>query len=270
MTTLGLNSNDNICCDLTKSTPNFSQCFDIVIHAAGDITPQQADAVNFDGTRRLCQALEANPPQALVYISSLSVYGLTEGVDIDETAPLAPVTVYGKSKLKAEQFLTQWCADHDVTLSILRPAMIVGTGMKGTLGAMVKGIASGYYFHIKDNEARRSVIHASDVALAARLIAPVGGVYNLTDRIHPTIHDLAEAIAHRLGDRRIYSLPLRCFEFAARIGNHLSFIPFSSSKLAQLTNSLTFSSDAISKAIDWQPRDVVNFLLTHKYDENDL
>ncbi len=270
MTTLGLNSNDDIRCDLTKTTPTFSKRFDIVVHAAGDITPQQADAVNFDGTRRLCHALEANPPQALVYISSLSVYGIPEGSDIDETAPLSPVSVYGKSKLKAEQFLTQWCADHAVKLSILRPAMIVGTGMKGALGAMVKGISSGYYYHIKGNKARRSVIHAYDVARAARLIAPVGGIYNLSDRVHPTVHDLAEAIAHRLGDRRIYSLPLRWFEFAARIGNHFSFIPFSSSKLAQLTNSLTFSSDAISKAIDWQPRDVVNFLLTHKYDENDL
>lgn len=148
--------------------------------------------------------------------------------------------------------------------------MIVGTGMKGTLGAMVKGIASGYYFHIKGNEARRSVIHAYDVARAVRLIAPVGGIYNLADRVHPTVRNLAEAIAHRLGDRRIYTISPRLLNFAARIGDKISFIPFSSEHLQRLTSTLTVDSSAISEVIDWQPRDVVNFLLTHQYDENDL
>lgn len=270
MTTLGLNSGDDIRCDLSENVPVFSRRFDTVIHAAGDITPQRADAVNHRGTRRLCQALEANPPREFVYISSLSVYGLREGCDIDESAPLNPTTPYGTSKLKAEEFLSQWCADHSVTLSILRPAMIVGTGMKGSLGAMVKGISYGYYCHIKDNEARRSVVHACDVAHATRLIAPIGGTYNLDDHTHPRVHDLAEAIAHRLGDKRICTISRRFVDIVARIGDHIPFIPLSSSRLEQLTRTLTFSSAAISSVIEWHPRDVVNFLLTHRYDENDL
>lgn len=270
MTTLGLKSEDDIQCDLAESTPTLTKHYDTVVHAAGDITAERAMSVNFDGTRRICEALEKDSPCEMVYISSLSVYGLSEGENIDESTPLNPTTLYGKSKLKAEEFLTEWCDKHSVRLSILRPALIVGTGMKGTLGTMVRGINAGYYFHIKGNEARRSVVHAYDVARAARLIAPIGGTYNLADGVHPTVHDLAEAIAHRLGDKRISTISQRMVKIAARIGDIVGIIPFSSARLAQLTKTLTVNTAAIERAIDWKQRDVVDFLLTHEYDENDL
>ncbi len=227
-------------------------------------------SVNYDGTRRICEALEKDLPREMVYISSLSVYGLIEGENIDESTPLKPTTEYGISKLKAEQHLTEWCEKHSVRLSILRPALIVGTGMKGTLGSMVRGINAGYYFHIKGNEARRSVVHAYDVARATRLIAPIGGTYNLADGVHPTVHDLAEAIAHRMGDKRISTLSQRMVKIAARIGDIVGIIPFSTARLSQLTQTLTVSTAAIESVIDWQQRNVVDFLLTHEYDENDL
>ena len=229
-----------------------------------------AEAVNFTGTRNLCKGLEQMPPKQFVYISTVQVYGITSGTEIDETVTPQPKTEYGISKYNAEQYLCQWCDSHGVTLSILRAPLIMGTGMKGTLRSMVNGIDRGYYFHIKGNDARRSIIHATDVATVAKRISAIGGTYNLSDRVHPSIHDLGEALAYRIGGKRIFTLPLKAVKLAARIGDRIDAVPFSTKRYEQLSTTLTFNSDAISRVIDWQPHDVVNYLRTHNYDENSL
>jgi nucleoside-diphosphate-sugar epimerase len=271
VTSLGLDSANDIICDIANNKPALSVRFDTVIHAAGSTYHENAMEVNLNGTINLCEALSNNPPQQFVFISSVQVYGIDSREDIDESTPANPTTPYGKSKLQAEQYLAQWCNSHNVTLSILRPALIMGTGMKGTLLSMVKGISDGYYFHIKGNDARRSIVHALDVAKAARLIAPIGGTFNLTDNTHPTVHDLAESIALRIGGKRIYTLPRWCVNIAAKIGDIMGDkAPLSSKKLQQITNTLTFNSDAISKVIDWTPVNVSEYLRNHQYTDNDI
>lgn len=269
---MGLNTRNNIVCDLSFNTPKFSGGFDLVVHAAGDIRPDKAEPVNHQGTINLCKGLEANPPKQFVFISSVQVYGKIEGEDYDESTPIEPTTNYGKSKYNAEKFLTKWCEERGVLLSIVRPALIVGTGMKGTLRSMVNGIYRGYYHHLKDNNARRSVIHATDVSLAVNKIASIGGVFNLTDGVNPSVYDLAEALAYRMGDKRIYTMSMGMAKFIAKVGDIVcpSKFPLTTPKLGQLTNTLTFNGDAISSVIDWKPNSVTEYLRTHNYDENSL
>lgn len=271
VTTLGLNPRNHIVCDLALHTPQFSRKFDLVVHAAGDTRADKAEPVNHQGTINLCKGLEANPPQQLVFISSVQVYGKSQGENYDETTPLEPTTNYGKSKLNAELYLREWCDSHGVTLSILRPSLIVGAGMKGTLRSMVNGIYRGYYHHIKGNDARRSVVHATDVSTVVKRIAHKGGSFNVTDGVNPTVKDLAEALSYRMGDKRIYSMPMWVAQFAAKMGDIISpSFPVTTAKLAQLTNTLTFNSDAIANELDWTPNSVTHYLRTHNYDENSL
>lgn len=271
VTTLGLNHRNDIVCDLSKSKPIFNRRFDLVVHAAGDPRPEKSDAVNHVGTRNLCKGLENNPPREFVFISSVQVYGKDCGVNYDESTPIDPKTEYGKSKYNAEQFLIEWCNRYSVTLTILRPPLIVGTRMKGLLRSMVNGIYHGYYFHIKGNDTRRSVIHATDVSLVVRKISSKGGIYNITDDVAPSVYDLAEALAYRMGDKRIYSLPMAFVKFVAKIGDIVGYsFPITTQKLSHLTQTLTFNSDAIKNAIEWSPNSVVEYLRTHNYDENSL
>ena len=252
---MGLNPNNNIVCDLAINVPNFSRGFDLVVHAAGDPRNEKAHAVNYQGTKNLCKGLEA-----------------TQGENYDESTTIEPFTEYGKSKAMAEDFLRQWCSERGVKLSILRPPLIVGTRMKGTLRSMVNGIYRGYYFHFKGNDARRSVVHAVDVSHVVRLISPIGGTYNVTDGVHPSVYDLGEAFAYRIGKRRIYTIPMWMAKFAAKCGDILGYnnSPITTLKLSHLTNTLTFNSDVIEKVLDWKPNDVTNYLRTHNYDENSL
>lgn len=272
VTSLGINEDNDIKCDLSADIPIIGNCvYDSIIHAAGDISEVNAMQVNFNGTKNLCSALEKCPPKTFVFISSVAVYGIVTGEDIDESTPLCPTSQYGMSKLLAEIFLRDWCAEHSVTLTILRPPMILGTGMKGTLRAMVNGIDHGTYFHIKGNTACRSIVHALDVAKVAKLIAPIGGIYNITDGVNPSVEKLAEALACRIGGKSIFSMPYRLVKFAAKIGDALGGkFPISTEKFTKLTTTLTFNSDKLQQTINYTPIDVCDYLHNHNYDENDI
>lgn len=271
VTTLGLDVRNNIVCDLSVCVPVVNDEYDIVVHAAGGYDGDNIRKINYDGTINLCKGLEKNPPKAFVFISTVQVYGKTVGENIDENCELNPITEYGKSKCDAEKYLGEWCNKFNVKLSILRPVAIVGTGMKGAMRALVNMIYRGCYYHIKYNQARRSVVHAIDIADAVAKIATVGGVYNLSDNVHPMVNDFADAIAFRLGNKRIGVLSPKFVKILSRIGDMTGgLVPVTTKRLAQVTETLTFNSDLISSVIDWQPRDVVDYLRTHNYDEDDF
>ncbi len=157
----------------------------------------------------------------------------------------------------------------------LRLPMVIGTGMTGEAARMTRMIYRGTYLHAKDSEARISVIHATDVAKAARLAmtAPaLSGEYNICDGVNPTRHDMAEAIAYRLGQKRIYSLSANKFKRIARWADRLGLTSFGSKQLKLLTTDQLIDSSRWDAALgdNWHPVNTVEYLRTHNYDEHSL
>jgi nucleoside-diphosphate-sugar epimerase len=267
--TLGTATDNNYIADLTTSAPQLPEKFTTVYHLVGSCFGSKCHDINVDATANLLKGFESCLPRQIVYISTTEVYGKTEGEDIDETCPTLPSSAAGKAKLEAEQMLQQWCSEKGVTLSILRSPAIVGTGMQGPMRQLVNDIYRGSYHHIADDQARTSVIHAVDVAQAAVAIAPIGGIYNLTDGVNPTRHDLADALASRMG-KKILTLRLSRARSWAKINDFLPFTSLNSRRLSQLTTTLTYSSNRLFEKLNWRPNSVTQYLLTHVYDENSL
>lgn len=96
----------------------------------------------------------------------------------------------------------------DAALRLFCPN-IVATGMTGVPMQLARAIAGGRIYHIKGNEARISVVHTTDVARAVALALHTDGLFTVTDGREHTIDELMEALASRLDDRRIYTLPMR-------------------------------------------------------------
>lgn len=97
--------------------------------------------MNLRGTIHLCDALEVvGMPKVLIFISTVAVYGCEFGELVTEKHPLDGTTPYAKSKIQAEEYLTEWCERHHVTLGILRPSLLAGKDAPGNLGAMVNGV----------------------------------------------------------------------------------------------------------------------------------
>ena len=270
--TMGLGQEDDIKINLAKEVPPINTHYDIVLHACGKAhvvprTPEEEKAfydVNYEGTRNLCAALEkAGVPKALVFISTVAVYGCENGELISEDHPLNGDTPYAKSKIMAEEFLTKWCSEHGVVLGILRPSLLAGKNAPGNLGAMVNAIRKGFYLNIAGGKVCKSVLMAEDIARLIPLLIEKGGVYNVCDTNQPTFGEISWSVAKQLGKRKPISIPYWMAWCMAKVGDLLgSKAPINSYKLSKMTESLTFSNEKARRELGWEPLDVLeNYLI---------
>ncbi len=252
--------------DLSASIPFFDKTFDIVIHNAGlaHTTPvsitqkEEFFKVNKEGTKNLLKGLEKCIPKKFVFISSVSVYGIDQGVFISEKKHLLAKDPYGQSKIQAEKIVEQWCKQNNVICTILRLPLVVGENPPGNLGSMINGIKKGFYFNISGGSAKKSMVLASDVAKYIVKASEIGGTYNLTDGYHPSFFELSAQISNQLGKRMPKNLNSFIAKSLAVFGDIIGEnFPLNSKKLKKITSNLTFDDSKARKAFGWNPTPVL-------------
>lgn len=271
--TIGRGSDNDIQFDVSdpSSTIELPDGINTVIHAAGkahvipktDKEAQDFFDVNFLGTKNLCTQLNKLSilPKYFVFISTVAVYGVDEGEMITEDHPLMGNTPYAKSKILAEEYLLTWAKSNNITLTILRLPLVAGPGAPGNLGAMVNSIKKGRYFSIGKANARKSVIWAEDVAKVISLVAPVGGVYNITDGFHPSFKELETIIADGLQVKMPLAIPSFVATLMAGVGDLVGKrSPINLSKLRKIKSTLTFNDSKLHQIVNWTPSPVVEKL----------
>ncbi len=268
LTSCGITDEDMIKANLAKEVPVLPERYDIVLHACGKAhvvprTEEEKQAffdVNYQGTVNLCQALEnAGVPKALVFISTVAVYGCEFGELITEEHPLEGTSSYAKSKILAEEYLQKWCEKNRVMLGILRPSLLAGKNAPGNLGAMVNGVKKGFYMNIAGGKVVKSILMAEDIARLVPLLTEKGGVYNVCDTRQPSFGELSASVARQLGKRKPVSIPYWVAWCMAKVGDLLgSKAPINSYKLEKMTKSLTFSNEKARRELNWEPLDVLN------------
>jgi len=268
LTTIGISTTDDIKCDLATSIPNFNSNFDWVIHIAGKahVVPKDSKEsaeffqVNLDGTKNLIKGLEQSGklPQSIIFISTVAVYGIEFGININEEHDLSGTSPYALSKIQAEEYLIDWCSKNNVTLGILRPSLIAGKNPPGNLGAMIIGIKSGKYLRIGNGSAQKSVLMAEDIARIIPRLTELGGIFNVCDNRHPSFAELEELIAKQLNKKAPRSIPYLAAKSLALVGDCIgNKFPINSSKLDKITQSLTFSNEKAKRELNWEPLDVL-------------
>lgn len=212
------------------------------------------------GTEAVDTAVEA---ARCVMISSTEIYMPSEGVLLDEAAP---VDASSEWTAHEEAFVAQCHAAGRKPL-ILRCADIVGTGMTGRPRKLVEMIWRGTLFHFKGNEARVSAVHATDVAAAVAALVELpeetGGIFNITDGDNPTFRDFVDSLAYRMKDKRVSTLSTRGQLWLGRLlyGRRL---------YGSFTRERTFDCSALCRVIDYKPTPVTRYLRTHVYDDSSL
>lgn len=268
VTTCGITSDDMIKANLAKEIPKLDKHYDIVLHACGkahvvpktEAEKQAFFDVNFTGTVNLCDALEeVGVPKAIVFISTVAVYGCEYGDLITENHPLEGKTPYAKSKIMAEEYLTEWCKKNNVVLGILRPSLLAGKDAPGNLGAMVNGVRKGFYMNIAGGKVIKSILMAEDIARILPSLVEKGGTYNVCDTRQPSFGELSISVAKQLGKGKPMNIPYWMAWCMAKVGDLLgSKAPINSYKLEKMTKSLTFSNEKARKELGWEPLDVLD------------
>ena len=162
--------------------------FDYVVHAAGVtkcLDKQDFFRINTEGTQHLVRALQelGMPLKRFVYISSLSIMGAIHEKqpyqEIREYDKARPNTAYGKSKLKAEQ----WLDANSLQLTanglspfpyvILRPTGVYGPRERDYF-MMAKSIKAHTDFAVGFKQQDITFVYVSDVVQAVFLALEKG------------------------------------------------------------------------------------------------
>ena len=267
ITTLGREqvSEDHIFFDL-KSQDNLicNQNFDTIVHCAGKahhIPKNKSEAnefyeINQMGTVNLLNFIDTFEviPRAFVFISTVSVYGLNLGIDINENYPLNSEEPYGRSKIMAEKIIEEWCSANAVVCTILRLPLVIGNNSVGNLSKMIKGIKRGYYINIDGGKSRKSMVMGEDVAVFIPIVSKIGGTYNLTDGYHPSFIELSSYIANKLGRRNPLNITKKLIYILAKIGDVIGDkSPINTLKLHKITSELIFNDFKARERANWNP-----------------
>jgi nucleoside-diphosphate-sugar epimerase len=253
--------------DLATGPPDLGDPVDVVVHLAS-LVHHRAEARAFeraivDGTANLLEAVDrlGRLPRAVLYASTVAVYGPIGGELLPETTAAIATSPYGGSKRRAETILAEWAAARGVRTVALRLPALVGAGMAGSLSQLVRALARRRYVGIGPGTTRRSLVLATDVAAALPRLAAADGVLHLTDRAHPSFLELERAICRRLGRRAPPRIPIAAARLLGRVGDLVAAAgggaPFTSEVLERTITTLTFDDRTAVERIGWSPTPVL-------------
>lgn len=250
--------------DITKKF-FLDERFDIVIHTAGLAHKRTGDfdeylRVNLEGTKNLLNSLRNNP-KTFIFISSVSVYGVSSGLNISESASLLGNTYYAKSKIDAEKEVIKWGKEKRVPSLILRLPLIIGENPRGNLLSIINAIKNGYYFRLGSGNYLKSVLYANDLAKFIPNLLGKEGVFNLTSGIPASICEIDTMISKRY-KKNFIIIPNSLVSLMLKVENIIPNKNFH--YFNKLTSTLTFDDSLAREKLGWNSKiDIskMNFLI---------
>ena len=161
---------------------------DSIIHLAakliigeGEKNPNYYYKNNVLGSKSVLDACKGSDVKNFIFSSTAAVYkdGLLQ---VLESSPVSPKSIYGKTKLTSEKLIINFCKKRKINYGILRYFNIVGSSKSGKIGLINKGDhlfknfsvqvlkkkpifkIYGDDYNTKDGSCIRDFIHVSDIA----------------------------------------------------------------------------------------------------------
>lgn len=205
--------------------------YDAVVHVAGIVhKPNCKDwslykSVNADMPISIASmAKKQGRTKSYVYFSTMAVYGLEKRLRptlIYKNTPLFPISMYGKSKLMAEEGLFK-LQDESFNIICVRPPSVYGKGCKGNyISGFTKFVKSLPFFPVAFLHVKQSVLYIDNLCEFIYLVLCNNsqGVYCPQDPCSVNAVNILDAIADGIKVKRHHSRLLG-------IGIHLlGFLP---------------------------------------------
>jgi nucleoside-diphosphate-sugar epimerase len=209
--------------------------------------------VNTELTKTLFDKFLQSTCEVFIYMSSVKATADTvEGLLTEDVIP-NPVTVYGLSKLAAEEYILSKKIPKNKHVYILRPCMIHGPNNKGNLNLLYSFVSKGIPYPFGKYINRRSFVSVENLCFIIKELIDntkiESGIYNIADDTSLSTIDLVQIIAEVLcKPARILKLPKLFVRFISKVGD-LVPIPINSERLLKLTENYEVSNLKIKNAI---------------------
>lgn len=209
--------------------------------------------VNTFLTTQLFKHFLKSQAHTFIFMSSVKAAADTVEGNLFEDIPPTPLTPYGQSKLKAEEYMLKTTLPEGKRVIILRPCMIHGPGNKGNLNLLYKVVQKSLPWPLAAFHNQRSFLSIANLCyVIERLIQDQNipsGVYNVADDEALSTNELIGIMAKSLSIQpRLLKLPPKLIEGTARLGDVLK-LPLNSERLKKLTESYVVSNAKLKKAL---------------------
>jgi nucleoside-diphosphate-sugar epimerase len=233
---------------------------EVIIHLAGKAhdlknVSDELDyfKVNTDLTIFIFDAFLKSKAKKFLYFSSVkAVKDHFDNILTEDVIP-TPSTVYGKSKLAAENYLYSYLVKKEKKVYILRPCMIHGIGNKGNLNILYNIVSKNIPWPLGAFTNNRSFCSIDNLCfvvneLISRPEIP-SGIYNIADDDSISTNAVINLIAQSQNRRPlIFPINKYLIRLLARAGDYLKF-PLNTERLTKLTESYIVSNAKIKAAI---------------------
>ena len=233
--------------------------YDFLIHLAGkahDLKKTSNDndyfEANFELTKKLFDNFIKSDAKKFIFISSVKAVADTVVGVLTEEDQSSLITVYGKSKLAAENYILR-NLPLNKKVYILRPCMIHGPGNKGNLNLLYQLVSKGLPWPLGEFENQRSFLSIENLCFVIKelleneTIPP--GIYNMADNKPLSTNRLIQIIGQSLGKKsKILNIRQSWINRIAVLGDYLH-LPLNTERLQKLTENYMVSNKKIVAAI---------------------
>jgi nucleoside-diphosphate-sugar epimerase len=184
---------------------------DAIVHLAAiahrrGVSSEDLQRVNVDLAQSVARTA-ADRGARMIFMSSVKVHG--EAGSFTEGSPFDPKDAYADSKVRAERMLR---AMRGLRLTVLRPPLVYGPGVKANFRALMAALARGLPLPLASVANRRSLIYVGNIADAVvRCLASpqsAGRTYLVSDGAPVSTPDLCRSVASALGRKaRLFPFP---------------------------------------------------------------
>lgn len=231
-----------------------------LIHLAGkahDLKKTSEDKeyfeVNTDLTMKLFDQFLQSNCEVFIYMSSVKAAADSVTGTLYEDVVPNPKTVYGKSKLAAENYILAKEIPDGKRVYILRPCMIHGPGNKGNLNLLYTFVAKGIPYPFAKYQNKRSFVSVDNLCFIINELLDnktiPSGVYNVADDASISTNQLVKIIGKSIDkDVKLLKTPKLIVNLIVKIGDVIP-IPINSEKLQKLTENYVVSNQKIKNVI---------------------
>jgi nucleoside-diphosphate-sugar epimerase len=233
---------------------------DIVIHLAGKahdlkgkFDPREYYEVNTELTKRVYDAFLNSDANIFIFLSSVkAVADNIDGKLFEDHQP-NPISVYGKSKLLAEEYILSLPIPQGKRVYILRPSMIHGPGNKGNLNLLYSYCKLFSFWPLGTFDNKRSFCSISNLCfvineMIQRKDIP-SGVYNVADDEPISTSFIIQQMADKFNKKiHLLNFPKPFFSVVLRLASILGMHSLQV-KFQKLTENFIVSNLKVKSAL---------------------
>ena len=209
--------------------------------------------VNSYLTEKIFQQFLASDIKDFIFISSIKAAADSSDYIVTEKDNANPISPYGKSKLLAEELISNYKLPADKRLIIIRPCLIHGPEDVGNLKLLYKIAKKGIPYPLGNFKNQRSYISVDNLSFLLLQVLNNGdfksGIYNVADDESISTTQLIELMYQTLGKKtRVINFPATPINLIAKMFSKAG-IKLIEEKLNKLTDSFVVSNNKIKKEL---------------------